>query len=333
MPKPSISHWRWMRDSNTRVEGGLFVCDDASEDWYCPGEHTEEILSALIAVTNEQSALKFVKDWGTLGLSRDVARIEEKSARYFGAINYALYNAEVNKSSPESAWDDVYASVNKYFDIEDGYINKNRESVADTIHFARQIWGLSKVKKLLDLYQEDPIAAEYDTERWVNSISHEWKEMFVVGLDFLKDDYRLRQETIKDYNKSFYLYLLDILLSAARSRFSHRSRRGVWIQFYTSSIEGQPGGFPIIQFDALFRFIEYSLLVEGGPSPKHCANPKCGRLFFPTKSDRIYCPPPPGVKRSRCENAHGQQLRRKGEGKKRKGGNPKKNKDGAKGGI
>ncbi len=312
MPGSSIFHWSWLKRPGVILQDGLLIPGKEAEPYY-PGKHIKDLLNAVCKVADEQSALEFARQWGLLGFGKSAPEVEDRIGRFCGALDY---NSSLRKKeNPNVGWKTIWEEVARYFDPSAtgrfANLTPRGESIAQMINFAEWVKHLSEVKRLLRLYQDDPHAADYDAKEWVKSLSPVWYKEFIGNLDFLREQYE------RGYSQPhFYQYVLDLVLHQARSSFSHQSRRGVWVQIYTSSVEGQPEGFPVLQFDGLFRFIEYVLLVEGGPSPKRCADPKCQRLFFPTKADQEYCPPPPGVKRSRCENRHGRELRRRGKGKK-----------------
>lgn len=302
----SINHWPWFARPDARIENGLIVEGNEANPYY-PGENVTGLLNAVQGIHDEQTALEFARQWGVLGLETSASRANDRSSQIYGAFAFAY--ATRKKENPHVDKNSVMQEVLQFFNPGRGYnLTPRGEPISDVIHFAQRIRYLSEVKRLLSLYQEDETAAAYEAEEWLKNLSPEWYEV-LVGPDM----WILQEQYGPGHGEpGFYKYVLDIVLNSARSSFSSRSQRGVWVQLYTSPIYGRPKGFPILQFDGLFRFIEYILLVHGGASPKRCADPKCGRLFFPVKADQRYCPPPPGVKRSRCENRHGQWLRRHG---------------------
>lgn len=308
MPGPSIFDWPWMKRPDARIENDLIINGDKIESYH-PGEYQKELLNAVQGIFDQKTALQFARQWGVLGFGQDASTVQERFGQIHGAFLFTY--AARKKENPNADKDSVMREVLQYFNPDGGYnLTPQGEPVSAITHFAQRIRYLSEVKRLLRLYQEDETAAAYEVEEWISGLSPHWYEVLIrADMEILQKQYGPRYS-----EPGFYRYILDLILNGARFSFSHRSQRGVWVQlgeggpFYDNAPKGQP----VLQFDGLFRFIEYILLVEGGPSPKRCADPKCGQLFFPTKADQEYCPPPPGVKRSRCENRHGQWLRRRG---------------------
>ncbi|GAB6178967.1 hypothetical protein JCM14036_02860 [Desulfotomaculum defluvii] len=306
MSGPSIYHWGWMRRPDARIEDGLII-DGVKAEPYHPGEYQKDILNAIQRISDEATALDFTRQWGILGLATSAPEVEDHFSQINGAITF-VYAAR-KKENPDIDIKSIHREVLEFFNPNRGCnLTPKGEPISAIIHFAQRIKYLSEAKRLLKLYQEDETEASYEAEEWISGLSIEWRKVFdIENIEFLQKQYERGCS-----NSDFYHYLLSLIIKATRFSFSHRSERGVWVQLYTSPIAGRPEGHPVIQFDGLFRFIQYILLVDGGPSPKRCADPKCGQLFFPAKADQEYCPPPPGVKRSRCENRHGQWLRRHG---------------------
>jgi hypothetical protein len=330
MPGPSIAHWGWRKYPDVKIEDGYLIVGTQYEH-YTPGNYIVEILNDIQKVSDDETVLKFVRAWGDLGLSRGADMIEARRNFFQGAIEFTLDKIGHSKNIiddffeiDEVAWNNrvrVTAEVAKNF----GYPTKNdfidiapKEKISDFIQFAQLIKNLSVAKHLFKLFYDDGYAANYETEEWIKTLSSDWKFGYLQDREFVE---MLYEGCTHPY---FNQFLLDILLSHARQRFSNRSIRGTWIQLYTGDLKmNRPTeGQPLIMFDGLFRFIEYVLLGEFGTWPKRCADPKCKQLFFPKKADQEYCPSPPGVRRSRCENRHGRELRRNGNGKKTRGQKP-----------
>ncbi|ACV64372.1 hypothetical protein Dtox_3663 [Desulfofarcimen acetoxidans DSM 771] len=307
MAGPSIYYWSWMKRPDVKTENGLIIKGDEIEPYH-PGEHQKELLNAVQGIYDDKTAIEFVKQWGMLGFAQSAPEVEERSNQIIGAVEFTY--ATRKKDNQDIDFKSVHQEVLQFFNPNGGFnLTPIGEPISDIVRFAQWVRCLSEVKRLLNLYQEDFTAAAYEAKEWINNLSPEWYKVLVkVNIKILQEQYGPSHT-----EPGFYKYILDIILHGSQRSFSHRSERGVWIQLRTSPINnGTPTGQPIIQFDGLFRFIEYLLLVEGGPSPKRCADPKCRQLFFPTKADQEYCPPPLGVKRSRCENRHGQWMRRNG---------------------
>lgn len=309
MAGPSIAHWSWLSRPDIKLENGVFV--DGNLDLvkpYSPGEHTNLLLSNLQKVVDEKSALNFVHGWGLLGLNFQADISEKRSNMFFGAVDFTY--AQRKKEQPETDYSLVSAEVADYFGFkrsETGRyvdLSQPRETPEQMIRFADHIRHVSEIKRMLQFFKEDPDAADYDAEEWVKCLSPNQYEEFVgPPLKFWREQYK------KGYSQPyFYQYLLETILKRERSNFSHYSRRGVWIQLYTSPISGQPDGWPVLQFDGLFRFIEYVLLAEQASTPLRCTDPKCRHLFFPNRAGQKYCPPPPGKKRSLCEQRHSKET-------------------------
>lgn len=304
MSGSSINSWSWLARPNARIEDGLIIDGDKVESYF-PGERQKELLNAIQKISDEQNALEFVRQWGVLGLRQNASKVYDHRSQITGAFVFTL--AARKKENPDIDKDSVMREVLEFFNPGGGFnLTPKGEPVSGMLHFAQKIRHLSEVKRLIGLYKEDEIAAAYDAKEWIGNLSPEWYGILVgPDIEILQKQYG------PGYSEpGFYKYVLGIIFHGAQQRVSGRYQRGVWVQLYNSPFAGRPQGFPVIQFDGLFRFIEYILLVDSGPSPKQCADPKCRQLFFPTKADQEYCPPPPGVKRSRCENRHGQWLRR-----------------------
>lgn len=312
MPGPSIYHWKWTKRPDARIEKGLILEGNEMKPYH-PGEYKKELLNAIRGITDEKTALEFTKQWGVLGLKQNAALIEDLNSQISGAFEFTY--AARKKENPDIDPNSVLQEVFLFFNPEGGiYLTPKGEPVSAIIYFAQRIGYLLEAKRLSGLYREDLTAAACEAEEWLNNLPPEWYE------DLSGESLQSSQEQyVKQYGQGhkepgFHKYVLDLIIHTAQFSFSQRSERSIWIQLdmIDPDHSNKPTGQPVIQFDGLFRFIEYILLVEGGPSPKRCADPKCGQIFFPAKADQEYCPPPPGVKRSRCENRHGQWLRRHG---------------------
>lgn len=307
----SITQWSWLKWPGAVIENGLITEGIEQPIPYYPGENITELLNAVQSIYDEKSALEFVRRWGLLGLRYNVSAANDLSSRIAGAVEFTYSIRQ--QENLEIDLDTINREVLQYFNPEGGFsLTQKGDSLSGTLEFARWVRYIAGVKRLLLLYQVDKFAADYEANEWLGNLSVHWCNKYICSdMDFLKRQYK--EQLGSDFNDSeYYQYVLRVALGRARDTISGRGQRGVWIALYKSPIAGRPEGFPTIQFDGLFRFIAYVLLINGGPTIKQCADPKCKQLFFPTKSDQEYCPPPIGVKRSRCENRHGQWLRRNG---------------------
>lgn len=166
-----------------------------------------------------------------------------------------------------------------------------RDHVTEMIDFGNKVGIILKIKYLLDRYIfEDHLILNNEMEEWIDLFSE--------------------SEQIKYFNNIFrhdltHEKFLKEALYNFRSLFSIGGNSGVQIKFHSNP---NNGGMPVFHFDSLSRFIEFMVLVEQPKlqlnTPVCCADPKCNKLFFPNRAGQRYCPPPPGVKRSRCEQRH-----------------------------
>lgn len=317
MAGASINHWHWLRRPDITIKDGVLIAGEAQgewrqENWYRPGEHTKAILTAIQLVKDEETAQQFVNDWGLLGLEyKDTKR---RSDMFRGAVDYALGIRGKTYDDYED-YKEIVQGILKHFGVKNLQdLTQPRETAQDIIEFARYIRDsdILKIKFLLNLYQDDPYAAEHEAETWLNSLTSE-KFQEAIGFDWDIDSLREGHKRYEHSSKvPFYEYVLNIGLSSQRHRFNHSAERerGIWIELYTSSVYGRTEGSPVYHFDGLFRFIEYTLLADPALLPQRCADPKCEQLFFPSRKGQAYCPPPQGIKRSRCEQRHNKEKRR-----------------------
>lgn len=304
MAGASIVHWSWLRRPDITIKDGVLVDGDPRQlEFYSPGEHISTILTAIQSVKDEETVKRFVNDWGMLGLEyKDNIR---RSDMFWGAVEFTLGTRGVTHEDYRR----VIEEVLEYYGVQNLQdFTQPRETAQEIIEFAGGIRNISRIKFLLNLYQDDPYMAEYEAEAWLNGLTgEEFEEVIGFGfdIDFLKGEHE------RGFKAPFYEYVLNVGLNSHRSRLSSFSKqRGIWVELYTSPVYGQPEGFPVIHFDGLFRFIEYVLLADPAPLPQRCADPKCRQLFFPNKQGQSYCPPPRGVKRSRCEQRHNKESQR-----------------------
>ncbi len=304
MPGPSIYHWEWIRRPNATIENSLIISGNIAVHYH-PGKYQKEILTAVLEINDEKTVLKFIKQWGFLGFRTSVA-LKDNHIVKFDGINGFVSGAFNNENEHNTVGSEI---LQQFFPNISHNLYQENESIPDIIHFAQKIRYLSEVKRLLSLYYEGSSVAVNDMKEWLKNLPPEWHKELVWA------DEKFLQDRARPGESGYYQYVLNTILHGARNTFSHSSERGVWVQLKTSLNDNDAPfslGQPVFQFDGLFRFIEYILLIDGCPSPKKCADPKCGHLFFPTNANQEYCPPPPGVKRSRCEGRHTRWLNRHG---------------------
>lgn len=303
MAGASIVHWSWCSRPDITIKDGVLI-DGKSEqgEWYRPGEHINSILTAIQLVEDEETAERFVNDWGMLGLEYDGNR--RRGYMFWGAVDFTFGTRGGTLEDRQKIAEEVL----EYYGVKDLIdFTQPRETAQDIVDFASRIRNISKIKLLLSLYQDDPYAAEYEAEAWLNGLAREeFQEAIGIGadIDFLETEHR------RGFKAPFWKYVLELGLSNHRNRFSGFLQKSIWIELYRSHREGVSEGFPVICFEGLFRFIEYVLLGDPAPLPQRCADPKCRQLFFPNREGQVYCPPPPGVKRSRCEQRHNKEKKR-----------------------
>ena len=317
MEGPSITHWIWLKRPDMMLKDGVFVDDlpaikyirhFGSEHLYRPGEHISSLLSNIQKVVDDHSALQFVRDWGLLGLLSAAGKSQERVGRFNGAVEFTY--ATRKRNDPQTDLGEIMMEVSEYYGYEKfGDLRQSRESSPDIIRFAELIRHISEIKRFIHLYRDPKLekdAIEVDANKWIKGTSPDMRKALVgPDLDYWKGQYE------KHGDKPYFLqYLLETSFHELRVRFSHRSRGGVWVQLHSAPNEDQPDGFPVLQFDGLFRFMEYSLLTEQMTIPQRCADPNCGYLFFPAREGQRYCPTLSDEKRSRCEQRHGQSIRR-----------------------
>lgn len=307
MAGPSIAHWSWYRRPDITIQNGVLVDGNPRQAvFYYPGKHIEAILSAIQLVKDEETVKQFVNDWGMLGLEyKDNKR---RSDMFRGAVDYALGIRGKTYDDYED-YKEIVQGILRHFGVKGLQdLTQPRETAQDIIGFAGRIRNISRIKLLLSLYLEDPYMAERESKAWLSGLTGEaFQEIIGYGcdMDSLKEGHNEGPKI------PFYQYVLEVGLYNHRSRLSSFSQqRGIWIEIFTSPIYGRHQGFPVIQFDSLFRFIEYVLLADPAPLPQRCADPKCRQLFFPSRTGQEYCPPPPAVKRSRCQGRYNKAKER-----------------------
>lgn len=292
MGGPSLAGFLWFRFGGAKIEKGRLLAPVShSPDRYRPAEFLPQLLTAVQQVRDEETALEFAHRWGPLGLSQDVDKLEKALQRNFAAYEFAMQHG--------LPWWEANERVDRMFPLPE-----KGDPLERVLWFAEWTRHVSTIRRLLANF-EDESSDEPDpwgrAEAWLATLSPQWQfELFGTKLESLREDYGTggwAQDSFEHYAVAFALHWQRLL-------FSDGSRRGVWVGLHTFSYNTKkPEGQPVLHFDALFRFIEYSLLVHGGvPEPVRCADPKCGALFFPSRKGQRYCPPPPGARRSRCEN-------------------------------
>ncbi len=294
MVKASISDWEWFKWPGARFENGLLVSGEQEPQWYFPAQQQREILNGLLKVSDERTAVEFAKLWGLLGLN-----IENKEALREFTLDVLAVK------------DKGFLTASQIDEVEKRFRNERPpgDSLPDILCFVRKVKLISEVRRIQHLYDEDVTAGEYEANSWVNDSSNvnAIKEYDLVPLDLLKEQFRRR-----GYGADLNKYILDTIISSERKRFSYSKSFWVELKLNTVYLPNDHGEFKfMISFSSLSKFIVYTALASNTISPKICADPKCGQIFFSQKSDQRYCPPPPGIKRSRCEGRHSQENKRK----------------------
>lgn len=293
----SLSSFTWYR-GGARIEGGLLIAPIRQPELYRPAEHLSRLLDDIQRVRDEQTALAFANRWGSLGLRNDVFQNDVLEHGEVAAIAFAerlgLSYEEARRRFKETYGDPP--------GFEPG------DRIDQVLRFAGWVRGVVRLKSLLALFEgSDPDieAGCYEVKEWLSS--EDDSELWWSTLNSYKSS---DEEVLQKFGWGLCRehFAVKTVLDTERRIFSDSLFRAVWIGVRSLP----PGeGEPEIYFDGLFRFIQFCLLVNGGtPEPRRCADPKCGALFFPTRKGQRYCPPPPGARRSRCENRHGVERRR-----------------------
>ena len=293
MATPSLTGWTWLRMPYARMKNGLVVCPAAGER-YSPGADTSNLLTALIRVRDETDALSFVKQWGLLGFAGAPPSTSSLSRGFESVLGLTWI---LRGEAPLDVSADVLgAEVAAWYERP----SLRKEPVEMILSFAEDIRAVSEVVRILDYFGDDRYAATYEAEQWVSGLPDEYRMALAeAGQQF--------HGTVSKFGSTVACdseYLLKTVIKTARMQFSDRSQRGIWVRLDRAT--GRVG----LEFDGLFRFIEYILLSDNAPAPTRCEDPQCGQLFFPIRSSRRYCPPPPGMERSLCEQRHGKEKRR-----------------------
>ena len=301
METDSSANWEWPRRPGAKATKGLVVCGERHKIHY-PGEKKTELLNAILKVGDGQTAASFVRRWGFLGFTTSAAEEERRRAELHGALELA--RATARHENPDASFEPAQGELIYWHDQRPGFVLNlaaKSEPVQWIIEFAERMRLLSEAIHVLALFKQYDRHANDRAAEWVSGLSPECYQRLIGS-----EDLGFWEQQHETHNPSLYFYefLLGKIIEGSRSRFSHRSQRGVWVQL--SSIDGQP----VFEFDSLFRFVEYSLLSENVPSPKRCEDPQCGQLFFPTRKSRRYCPRPLGRKRSLCGQRYSKQQQR-----------------------
>jgi hypothetical protein len=296
MVKASISDWGWFKRPGAHFENGLLVKGEQEPQWYFPAQQQREILNDLFKISDERTAVEFARYRGLLGLNIESKREARKSA--FDIIT--VRNEGILEASQIDEWEERIR--------HETLPGPPGDSLSSILYFVHKVKLISEVRRIQHLYDEDVTAGEYEANSWVNDSSNvnAIKEYDLVPLDLLKDQFQ-RGGYGADLNK----YILDSIISSERRQFSYS--KSFWVELKLNSVY-LPNGHDefkfMLSFSSLSKFIEYTALASNTISPRICADPKCGQIFFPQKSDQRYCPPPPGIKRSRCEGRHSQENKR-----------------------
>lgn len=293
MATPSLTGWTWLRRPDVRVENGLLVCSFVGKR-YSPGVDWTRLLNSIVRVRDETDAVSFVRQWGLLGFAGAPLSTTSLSPGFESVLGLTWILRE--DEPPVVNVGDISDEVAAWYEQP----NVRKEPVQMILRFAEDMRTLSEVVHIIDFFGEDAPAANYDAEQWINDLSPDCHKALTESSKQTHSDMRQFGST-EPYDLQ---YVLRTVIKSARFQFSDRSQRGIWVRLDRAT--GRVG----LEFDGLFRFVEYILLSDNAPSPKFCEDPQCGQLFFPIRKSRRYCPPPPGRKHSRCENRHGREKRR-----------------------
>lgn len=300
----SLAKWPWFKLPDAIIKDSLIIPGEKREPYF-PGEDTIKLLNAVRKIEDEKSALEFVKEWGLLGIKwNNLTEGLELQNQIIGATKFALAMQEKHKWKIDT--DKEISEV--FFPEGEGLrLMPEGDSLLETMEFAQWVRYISEAKRLLGFYHDnDPYFID-EAEKWIfQDLSEEWQNRLIgIDISFLEKQYGSNQD-----ERGFYNYILEIILSKARDFYFGFGKPGIRVELYRSPNINAEQGFPIFQFDGLFRLIAYALLARGGVIPKKCEDPNCNRVFFPGKADQIYCPPPSGKKRSLCEMRHSKKIAR-----------------------
>lgn len=302
----SLTKWPWFKLPDAIIQDSLIIPGEKREPYF-PGEDTIKLLNAVREIEDEKSALEFVKKWGLLGIKwNNIIEGLELQNQIIGATKFALAMQEKQK------WKiDIDKEISEVFYPEgkgEGLcLMPEGDSLLETIKFAQWVRYIAKAKRLLGFYHDNDPCFIGEAEKWIfQDLSEEWQNRLIgIDISFLEKQCGSNQD-----ERSFYNYILEIILSKAKDFYFGYGKTGIRIELFRSPIAGNPQEFLIFRFDGLFRFIAYFLLVSGEALPKKCEDPDCNEIFFPFKADQKYCPPPSGKKRSLCEMRHSKKIAR-----------------------
>jgi len=328
--------WQWKRAPEAYIDEDIIICSTShykDTTNYYPSQHKEEIITDLIRIHDQKSALEFIKQWGPLGINAGVKSYNELKATVYAVIGYEFeknYGKDKDKNCiefgllaetiiknyfksfdnivvgtshfPGSMRDLVFRAGSKLI-----YVNLKGDYLENIYLYATRVKIISDMKRILSLCNEDPSAAEFEAELW-------WSNNYD---SFLFESDKMFFPKIINPNKlesQTYIELLRYKFVSLRRHFNTFKRQGIYISF-------TPSGQPTLNFDGLHHFIDFILLSSDEKYsllfPLKCADPKCKQLFFPKRKNQKYCPPLPWETRSRCEQRHGQQVRREVKKKNR----------------
>lgn len=300
----SVSSWEWLSEPGITIKDGFFLSSNSDRDknLYCPSNYVLEIINSVHKIYNPEDVLQFVKNWGVLGSGLHGSKQTEVASWLQGAIFYAY------STQSENTYAEVAQRIISDYTIFHGALNIEKlpdnslmvisldEKVADVTEFAERIRFILNLRWLLKLFEEDPHLADDEAEIWLENNMSSFSKL-----------HSHRGNLDHSLQNAAYSSLLSAKLTQERELFAPTGQNGAYLKI---SVQGNPE----LHFDSLSRFIEYNVLLEATPAPVRCSDPKCQQLFVPAREGQRYCPPLAGEKRSRCEQRHGQELRRKKDG-------------------
>lgn len=300
----SVSSWEWLSEPGIIIKDGFLLRSNSDRDKkpYCPGNYVLEIINSVQKIYSTEDALQFVKNWGVLCNGLHGSKQTEVASWLQGAIFYA-YSTQSENTYAEVAQRIIsdYTIFHVALDVEKLPDNSLMviplgEKVADVTEFAERIRFILNLRWLLKLFEEDPHLADYEAETWIEN-----------NISFFSELHSHRGNLDHSLHNTAYKSFFSSKLTQERELFAPTGQNGAYLKI---SVQGNPE----LHFDSLSRFLEYNVLLEATPSPVRCSDPKCQQLFVPAREGQRYCPPLAGEKRSRCEQRHGQELRRKKDG-------------------
>ena len=324
----SSQGWQWKRAPGAYIDDTMIICSTSpykDENNYYPSQHKEEIITNLIRIRDQESAIEFIKRWGPLGINAGIKSYSELKATVYAVISYEfekIYGEKKDKNCneygllAETVIKDYFKSFGNItvgpaplpgsmrslrFHVGDRmiYINLKGDYLENVLFYAERVERICEMKRILALCNDDPYAAEFEAELW-------WSNNYDAF--FFGSDRFLFPPKIETNEKESQTYreLLRYKFVSLRRNFNTFKKQGIYINF-------TPSGQPTLQFDGLHHFIDYILLSEDEKYslmvPLKCSDPKCNQLFFPSRKGQRYCQLP-WEGRSRCEQRHGRELRR-----------------------